>query len=145
MFRDIRLASLRDSPQAFSATLESALARDEASWREGLAGRAQFVAMAADDVAGTAGGMVDASGHFGELVSMWVAPPWRGRGAGARLIEEVAGWAAAAGLKELRLWFVEGNEAAERSYLRSGFTRTGRRQPVRPGEPAMEVEMSRGL
>ena len=46
----MRLASLRDSPLAFSATLEDALGRDEASWREGLSGRTQFVAMFADDV-----------------------------------------------------------------------------------------------
>lgn len=145
VFRDVRLASLRDSPQAFSATLESALARDEASWREGLAGRTQFVAMAGEDVVGTAGGIVDPAGQFGELVSMWVSPEWRGKGVSSRLIEEVAGWAAAVGFRQLRLWVVEGNQAAERAYAKAGFTRTGRHQPVRPGEPATEFEMARAL
>jgi GNAT superfamily N-acetyltransferase len=101
--------------------------------------------MFADDVVGTAGGIADPTGQFGELVSMWVAPSWRGKGVGVRLIEEVAGWAASAGFSELRLWVVEGNQVAERSYVRSGFARTGQRQPVRPGEPAMEIEMTRRL
>lgn len=141
VFRDVRLASLRDSPDAFSATLESMQARDEKGWREGLAARTQFVATAAEDVVGTAGGIVDPSGQFGELISMWVAPAWRGKGVGAQLIEEVAGWAASVGFRELRLWVVEGNERAEHTYAKAGFARTGRRQQVRPGEPAMEFEM----
>ena len=141
----MRLASLRDSPLAFSATLEGALGRDEASWREGLAGRTQFVAMHADDVVATAGGIAGPTADFGELVSMWVAPAWRGKGVGARLIEEVAGWAASVGFGELRLWVVEGNQFAERSYARAGFARTGQQQPVRPGEPALEFEMARRL
>jgi GNAT superfamily N-acetyltransferase len=145
VWRDVRLASLRDSPQAFSATLQGALDRDEAGWREDLATRTQFVAMFADDVVGTAGGIADLGGQLGELVSMWVAPAWRGKGVGARLIEEVAGWAASVGFRELRLWVVEGNDVAERAYAKAGFTRTQRRQPVRPGEPAMEFEMTRPL
>jgi GNAT superfamily N-acetyltransferase len=145
VFRDVRLASLRDSPLAFSATLDGALGRDEASWREDLATRTQFVAMVADDVIGTAGGVADPGGAFGELVSMWIAPAWRGKGVGARLIEEVAGWAASVGFHQLRLWVVEGNQAAERSYARAGFAPTGQQQPVRPGEPALEFEMSRRL
>ena len=145
MFRDVRLASLRDSPQAFSATLDGALGRDEASWREDLGARTQFVAMFGDDVTGTAGGITDPTGAFGELISMWVAPQWRGKGVGARLIEEVAGWAALVGFHELRLWVVEGNQFAERSYVKAGFAPTGQRQPVRPGEPALEFEMARRL
>jgi GNAT superfamily N-acetyltransferase len=125
--------------------LDNALARDEALWRDDLSGRTQFVAMFADDVVGTAGGIADPGGQFGELISMWVAPAWRGKGVGARLIEEVAGWAAVVGFGELRLWVVDGNQIAERSYARAGFAPTGQRQPVRPGEPAMEFEMARRL
>lgn len=145
VFRDIRVASLRDSPEAFSATLDATLARDEAAWRESLAARTQFVALAADDVVGTAGGVVDPSGEFAELISMWVAPAWRGKGVAAQLIEEVATWAGLLGFAELRLWVVEGNVRAEHAYARAGFGRTGRTQPVRPDEPAVEFEMARRL
>lgn len=145
VFRDVRIASLRDSPQAFSATLESTLERDEAGWRENLSRRTQFVAMSGDDVVGTAGGIAGPSGEFGELISMWVAPEWRGKGVSARLIEEVAGWASAVGFDSLTLWVVEGNQRAEAAYAKAGFTRTGRTQPVRPNEPAMEFEMALAL
>lgn len=145
VFRDIRLASLRESPQAFSSTLQAALERDEASWRNGLAQRTQFVAMAGEDAVGTAGGVVEPSGQSGELISMWVAPEWRGKGVAARLIEEVSAWAATAGFTELRLWVVEGNVRAERTYARAGFAPTGRTQPVRDGEPLMEFEMAMRL
>lgn len=145
VFRDIRIASLRDSPKAFSATLDATLARDEADWRESLAARTQFVAMAADDVVGTAGGVVDPSGQMAELISMWVAPAWRGKGVARQLIEEVATWAGLLGFKEVRLWVVEGNAGAEHAYANAGFGRTGRSQPVRPNEPAVEFEMSRTL
>jgi GNAT superfamily N-acetyltransferase len=145
VFRDVRLASLRDSPEAFSATLDATLGRDEAAWRESLAARTQFVAMSGDDVVGTAGGIVDPSGEFGELISMWVSPGWRGKGVAIQLIEEVATWAGRLGFNELRLWVVEGNARAERAYARAGFARTGRTQPVRENESPMEFEMRRGL
>lgn len=101
--------------------------------------------MAAGDVVGTAGGFVDLSGGFPELISMWVAPHWRGRGVATLLIEEVATWAGLAGFGELRLWIVEGNARAERAYAKAGFKRTGQRQPVHPDATAIQVEMARRL
>jgi GNAT superfamily N-acetyltransferase len=74
---------------------------------------------------------------------MWVEPASRGTGLAARLIDVVVGWAAGEGYADVRLWVVEGNVAAERAYAKSGFEPTGRRQPVREGEQAMEMEMAR--
>jgi GNAT superfamily N-acetyltransferase len=88
---------------------------------------------------------VSATGGSAELISMWVAPAWRGRGVASQLIEAVADWAASEALSEIRLWVVEGNQRAERAYAKAGFQRTGAVQPVRPREPAMEFEMSRPL
>lgn len=82
-------------------------------------------------------------GEGAELVSMWVAPEFRGTGLTARLIDAVVDWAASAGYSEIRLWVVEGNAAAERAYAKSGFVATGRRQPHRQGKGEMEVEMAR--
>ena len=82
-------------------------------------------------------------GDGAELVSMWVAPEWRGHGAAAPLIEAVREWAARSRFERLGLWVVEGNLVAEKAYAKAGFGRTGRRQPVREGEPAMEFEMAR--
>jgi GNAT superfamily N-acetyltransferase len=142
-FKDVRLASLRDSPDAFGGTLQEALGRNEMGWRQMLAGRTQFVATVGGEVVGTAGGIAASSGKYAELVSMWVAPGFRGRGVGGQLVGAVMGWAQSAGFAEVRLWVVEGNEGAERAYGRMGFRRTGATQPVRLGDPRMEIELSR--
>ena len=80
-----------------------------------------------------------------ELISMWVAPDWRGRGIGDRLVGAVIDWAKTVGFSEVRLWVVEGNAPAEHAYARMGFERTGARQPVRPADARMEIEMARRL
>ena len=134
---------MRDAPEAFSATLEATLARTDEDWEKSLYERVQFVAHAGAELVGTAGGVIGADDGAAELVSMWVAPRWRGRGVGAQLIEAVTHWAVSEGFKEIQLWVVEGNVVAEKAYAKAGFERTGRRQPVRAGEAGMEFEMAR--
>jgi GNAT superfamily N-acetyltransferase len=136
---------LRADPQAFSSTLEVEKDLDEGAWRARLANRAQFVARSGDAVVGTVGGIVSDDGQGAELISMWVHPSSRGVGVGGLLVEAVVGWASEAGFDQLRLWVVEGNSIALRLYERSGFTRTGNVAPVRPGEAALEFEMSRSI
>ncbi len=143
-YRDIRLLALASDPDAFGSRLEIEQAFDEARWRERLGGSAIFAAMVGHRAVGLAGGLATQSGGA-ELVSMWLAPEWRGSGVAAELIESVADWAESSGFTSLRLWVVEGNLRAERAYEKSGFVRTGRAQPVRDGEPATEVEMARAL
>jgi GNAT superfamily N-acetyltransferase len=140
VLRDVRLAALAESPEAFGSTLAGERAFAEADWRRRIANRFTVLAWLGDDPVGIAGGYVDEDGSA-ELVSMWVAPSGRGCGAADALIAEVRAWATGTGGEELRLWVVEGNERAERVYARHGFVRTGRTQPVRDGEPAQEIEM----
>ena len=140
LFRTLRIAALSDAPAAFGSTLAETLALGEAAWRATLAARAQFVARDGDGAAvGTAGAYRD--GDAIKLVSMWVAPAARGRGIGAALVHRVLGHAHEVGCREVRLWVTGGNAVAERLYVRCGFVRTGTLQPIRPGEPALEVEM----
>ncbi len=144
MFRALRIAALSEASYAFGSTLDGEQRLGEADWRVKLATRAQFVARDAGSApVGTIG--ADRDGEAIELVSMWVAPAVRGRGVGAALVEHVVAHAGALGCREVRLWVTEGNAAAERLYARCGFVRTGGVQPIRPGEPATEVEMMRVL
>ncbi len=144
-YRDIRLAGLADAPQAFSSTLEGESEFSEADWRERLAGRTQFIARADGRAVGTVGGYLTEDG-LAHLVAMWVAPGWRGRGAGDALITAVAGWARQTGYPAMTLWVTIGNQAAQRLYERHGFRATGVIQPVRPGEPDhLEQEMRKAL
>jgi GNAT superfamily N-acetyltransferase len=136
---------LRADPQAFSSTLELEQNLAEDNWRARLENRVQFAARLGEVVVGTVGGIASEDGQAADLISMWVRPSARGVGVGRLLVEAFVEWARSAGLRQLRLWVVEGNTVALRLYERSGFVRTGNVAPVRPGEAALEFEMSLSL
>lgn len=125
-FRCIRMEALRDSPDAFGSTLEEAAARSEEDWREQLDALATFVAVVDGSDAGTARGSphdVDATSAF--LISMWVAPNFRGSGIGQELIQSVIAWARSEGYSKLALDVADENERALNLYARAGFEPTG--------------------
>lgn len=69
----------------------------------------------------TARPAVDQRSLVRELISMWVALEARHQGIGARLIESVAAWAAAAGASALVLDVVAANAPAIALYGHAGF------------------------
>lgn len=145
LYKEVRLASLRDAPHAFGATLDEAMERADESWRAGLEKRTQLVAIVGGIAVATVGGIVDPSDGAAELVSMWVAPDWRRCGLGAELVQALVSWAAAEAFPQVRLWVATDNEVAERLYARCGFSRTGEAKPIREGELRLEFEMARRL
>jgi GNAT superfamily N-acetyltransferase len=143
-YREVRLASLRDAPNAFGSTAAEEAPLSAARWRDRLTKRAQFAACLGDGVVGTAGGITSDDGSAAELVSMWVAASARGRGIGDALVTAVLAWAAAEGFGQVQLWVSEDNVPAERLYARHGFRRTGAVQPVVADQPdRLEFEMTR--
>lgn len=146
LLRDMRLAALSEAPSAFGSTYAREAPFTEEQWRGRISDRAvTFFAHVTkeSEPAGLAGVWVDDGGA--ELVSMWVRPAARGRGAGEALVTAAAGWARGRGHDSLYLWVTESNEAAGRLYGRCGFTPTGERQPL-PSNPALaEVRMRRPL
>jgi [ribosomal protein S18]-alanine N-acetyltransferase len=64
----------------------------------------------------------------GELGNVAVSSSWRGRGLGARLLEEVIRRAARRGIVEVFLEVRPTNVVARRLYERFGFTTVGRRR-----------------
>lgn len=145
-FREIRLEALRDAPEAFGSTAADAQNLEEQEWRRRLEQRAVFMAEVAGQRVGLAAGIAGDQPGEAELVSMWVAPAWRGRGVGDRLVQAVLAWAAGDGFTSVRLWVATGNTRAERLYSRLGFKATGRSQPM-GGETSalLEFEMRREL
>jgi GNAT superfamily N-acetyltransferase len=141
VFRQVRLAALQEAPYAFGSTYERESVADERSWRERLANRTQLVAEIEGGVAGMAAG-IRSDESSAALISMWVAPPARGKGVGARLVNAVLDWAEQEGYDSVSLWVTDGNVVAERLYERCGFARTGAVQPIHPSEPRVEYEMS---
>ncbi|HEX9095857.1 MAG TPA: GNAT family N-acetyltransferase [Candidatus Dormibacteraeota bacterium] len=145
-FRDVRLAALRDAPEAFGSTASEAEKLDEAEWRRRLEQRAVFLAEVNSQGAGLAAGIEADQPHEAELISMWVAPGWRGHGVGDRLVDAVLAWAAGQRFTTLRLWVATGNARAERLYVRHGFAPTGRVQPMGGARlDLLEFEMRRAV
>ncbi len=141
IYKRIRLRALETDPSAFGSTLAQASLLTDDEWSSRLTKNPMFIGEADGEAMGLAG--AHHRDGFAELISMWVAPRARGSGLAAMLIEAVVDWAAGEGYPEVRLWVVEGNASAQRAYEKSGFAATGRRQPVREGEAAMELEMAR--
>jgi GNAT superfamily N-acetyltransferase len=145
--RDVRLAALRDAPQAFASTYEREVAFTEADWQRRIAGGGSFLAYAPElgtAPAGIAGGFEIAPGTI-ELVSMWVSPQARGQGIGEALVQAVVGWARARDATRVHLWVTENNGHARMLYERCGFQATAERQPL-PSDPEVtEIGMARPL
>ena len=123
-YRELRLRALRDSPAAFTATwddesrmpLEAWAARVDAS----VAGASVIVvADTGEELIGLAGG-IPWEGRA-RVVSVWVAPAWRGRGLARRLIESVCEWAGGAGYTEAQIETALTNPGPQALYLQLGF------------------------
>jgi GNAT superfamily N-acetyltransferase len=146
--RDIRLAALRDAPDAFESTHAEQAAFGEADWRRRITRGGTFLAylpeVSTAEPVGLVGGYQPAPGVV-ELVSMYVRPEGRGRGVGEALIEAVIGWARARNAATVHLWVTETNKHASGLYERCGFSLTGERQRLPSNEDLTEFGMSRTL
>lgn len=159
--RDVRLAALADSPDAFGTTLEEALDRDDDLWRAWTSPSfvpgdvAMFLAFGEGPtpVGIVVGARLD-EGDEGErpdevqIWSMWVAPEFRRRGLGLALLDAVETWARAVpSVTALVLHVTEGNEPATRAYERAGFVvdPDAPEEPLRPGSPLRMRTMRRAL
>jgi GNAT superfamily N-acetyltransferase len=139
--RDVRLAALRDSPDAFGSTLARELAFGDEQWRARARASAWFAGLDGDVPVGIACGFRHENEGERHLLAMWVAPAQRGRGLSDLLVDEVMTWARADGGTRLSLWVVQGNGPAEGLYLRHGFRHTGAGQPLPRRPDVVEVEM----
>ncbi len=127
-YRAFRLEMLEDSPEAFSDSLEEAVARSDDSWRSALSGeRAFFGGFAGKALVGSVDFLRETaqkSRHRGWLLGMYVAPGARGKGLGSALVETVLAHARVRVL-QVHLGVGTGNEAAKRLYRRAGFEYCG--------------------
>lgn len=131
-WREIRLRSLQQDPDAFGSTYERELAHTEDDWRLRLAaGRSVIAAVGGVDV-GLGAGFEDTPGKL-MVVAMWTDPGSRGRGVGRAVLEHVVRSAQADGL-HAHLWVADGNPA-RRLYESAGFAADGRIEPLREGSP----------
>jgi len=123
-FRDIRLRSLADSPDAFGSTWERERAFTEAEWRRRL-GVPVYVVEDPRPVA--IGGTFDQEG-VPHVWGMWTDPSHRGRGHARRILDAVTPLR-----PTVQLHVNVTNGDARQVYERYGFVGTGEVEPLRPG------------
>jgi ribosomal protein S18 acetylase RimI-like enzyme len=149
--RDLRLAALRDAPEAFCATLGSELTSDEAAWRRRVsdAERTTLVARVGERPAGMA--VVSVSHEEGvastaAITGVWVAPGGRGHGVGDALLTAATDVARERGFTRVTLEVGDHNAVAQRLYARHGFAPTGRSSTMPPPKQHVtEHELARDL
>ena len=144
IFRDLRLAALAEAPDAFGTRLaEWQGPRDTAArWTQRLADVPfNAVAYLAASPVGIASGTTADANDGIELISMWVAPAARGKGAGEALIAAVVGWARAQGAAHVWLSVREENERAAALYERCGFADEGSIDQPGPPERRMALKL----
>lgn len=145
LWRDVRLAALTQSPEAFRSRLADWAETGEPRWRERLARPDAYNIVAEHDggVVGVASGVPEDGAAW--LHSVWVSPRARGLGAGGLLVGAVEEWARASGAPELLLAVVPGNDTAIGLYERRGFAATGEPGALMPDGVTRELVMAKPL
>lgn len=122
--KEMRLASLQDSPTAFGWNYAAAAACSEAEWRDRAGGRGAatyLLAFAGERPIGLIGHVVDAASEC-NLIAMWVHPEFRGKDVAARLVQAVKASAGAQGHRRLVLTVSPENSRAAGLYTKQGFS-----------------------
>ena len=152
VYRELRLRSLAESPDAFGSTLAAEQARTADEW----AARLSAAANSADDhpliaeIAGVAAGLIWAKRDatppsIVNLYQMWVAPESRGRGAATALLRAAIAWARATNARHVQLGVTWRDSSAVRLYAREGFQAYGAPEPLRPGSHLLSQTMRLAL
>jgi RimJ/RimL family protein N-acetyltransferase len=127
LYRSIRLAGLKESPEAFGSTLESEIAKPLAWFFDRMSSSVVFGAFLDRAILGVAGFAVrngEKEAHKGLLWGMYVRPEARGAGVARRLVEAVIAYAGSR-VELVQLSIVAGNERARRLYAGLGFVEYG--------------------
>ena len=139
LWRDLRLRAVRDSPDAFRATLDEELARQDSEWADIIRATVEhprgmlLIAEDRSEPIGILFGRIDAIETRAKVGAMWVDPIARGAGAGGALLDAAITWAADYGVSRLELWVTDGNAAAEALYASRDLSRTGLTDVLREG------------
>lgn len=140
-FKQIRLESLSESPEAFGSRYGDWVDAPAQRWQSRLSDvELTLVAMGSQKPVGVVSGQ-PVGDEWVELISLWVSPENRGGGVAGQLIEAVVAWAAARG-RDTYLMVRRENAAARCAYERAGFVDTAGWPVDEPPEHGMERRVS---
>lgn len=151
--RTLRLAALQDTPTAFGSTYAREIAFADDEWQRRTVAMEESKTITGvlaltetGEGAGLAGGVLaQDDSSIAHLFSMWVAPPFRKAGVGAKIVEHIVAWAASRHCREIRLAVTCNNAPAVRFYERLGFVPTGHTEQHRAYPELHLIEMARPL
>lgn len=149
VYRETRLAALKETPLAFGSTFAGESRFTTAQWvarvtRSTTDAACTYLAFDGNVCCGLAGAFRDED-HPGRatLVSMWVAPSHRRRGIGETLVSACVDWCRSRSLESIDLLVTDWNTGAMALYERLGFRMTGQSEPY-PNDPKhVEYQMAR--
>lgn len=136
LYRSVRLESLKESPEAFASTYESALERSADSWHQQAdasatgSDRATFIVLADVPVGVAALYRNPEKSEEGEMIQVWVSPEYRGGEVAGGLMGALFQWAADNRIQTILAEVTPDNSRALRFYEKQGFVRIHRE-----GEP----------
>jgi len=151
LFKEVRLKALKDSPDAFGSTYESASQRDLRSWEEQLwattAGddRNTQLAFEDDQCIGLAALYREPGTLSGDIIMMWVDPTYRGTNAASSLVENLMSWASESGFSTVSLAVTDTNARAIKFYENQGFQDTGEQVDIDSHRGLKGIRMSQNL
>lgn len=151
VFKRLRLAALRDAPDAFRGQYEDESEAPDDRWaafvRRTAGDRQQAIIVG--EMNGVAVGVALASAGDQEetasLGSMWVAPTARRRGVGRAMLSAGEDWVRGRGADRLRLAVAAGNGEARTLYESAGFVPTGESEPLREGSGIHVIWLTKPL
>ncbi len=152
LLRSVCLAALSEAPYAFTVTREEARQVPDAEWqrraRSGAEGKESFCVLGFEKVLpiGIAVGLTDTSDRkVAYLVSMWVAPSYRGTNLASSLVNSVMAWARGIRAHLLLAGITRGNVRAVAFYRKLGFEPYEGPIPNHPATSCCQVVLGKRL
>lgn len=143
--RDIRLIALRESPDTFLSTYNKERKFSGGRWRAEF-DRGVWTIGSIDGrgvclLGATAEADTPPSARW--LEYMWVDPDYRGQGIASRLVCHALDHLYETGVREVRLWVLDGNNRAASLYKNLGFEFNGKREPLKakPGRSEEQMDL----
>lgn len=160
--KEIRLACLADAPYAFGSTFEGESAESDDWWRQRLTDGYWIVAESDGEDVGvamlmrqglpatfmpseTAAELLPAQSEFLWIRAVWIRPERRGQGLVDLLCGHLIERAAASEEKVIILGVRQGNDRAQRAYVRMGFSEVGTFNPVKSSTDLTNALMAKSL
>ncbi len=132
LYRDVRLAALRDAPEAFVGRFEDEASYDDNSWRERMIRATRIVAECGNEPVGLVClGLHNEDPQTGEVFGLWTAPSARGQRVAWNLVSTARRKATEDDRRLLYFWVVSDNASAVGFAGSVGFRPSSERRSVR--------------